>query len=146
MEVFRLQMRGVNQAAMAKVLGVNRNTIIRDVQWLRNHTRELATEADKFGELGDAMKAFEEIERTALFQFHETDSPHAKNNFLMTALTAREKKVRLMADMGIIEKAALDVNMNVDYGKMTTEELLQVREKLLKQVSEFGVEGVGRRN
>lgn len=143
MEVFRLEMRGMNQSAIAKVLQVNRNTIIRDVKWLREHTREIALNADKFAEVGDTMKFYEEVEREAMFQFHEVDSPHAKNNLLMTAITAREKKMRLMMDAGIIDKAALDVNMSVDWSKFTTDELLTKRKNLLSRLTEFGVEGRG---
>ena len=146
MEVFRLQMRGVSQAAMAKVLQVNRNTIIRDVRWLKDHVRELALDADKFGEVGNAMKFYEEIEREAMFQYHEVDAPHAKNNLLMTAITAREKKVRLMADMGIIDKAPTDVNLNMDWSKFTTEELIAKREEIIAKLRGAGLETSGSKN
>lgn len=146
MEVFRLQMRGVNQMAMSKVLNVNRNTIIRDVKWLKDHVRELALDADKFGEIGDAMKFYEEIEREAMYQYHNTESPHAKNNLLMTAITSREKKIRLMADMGIIDKAPMDVNLKMDWSKFTTEELLAKRSELLTRLQRSGIEGSEKQN
>lgn len=141
MEVFRLQMRGMNQTTMATVLKVNRNTIVNDVRWLKLHMREIAIEADKFQEIGNAMKFFEEMEQTAMFNFHDTDSHKAKNEYLKTAIEARERKIRLMMDAGIIDKAATNLNLEVDFSKFTNEELIRRRDTLIGELRGLGLEG-----
>lgn len=138
MEVFKMMLRGMNQTAMATVFHVNRNTIINDVRWLKTHMREIAIEADKFGEIGEAMKFFEEIEHEALFNFHDTDNHKSKVEYLKTAIDAREKKIRLMMDAGIIEKAPTNVNLEMDFSKYTTEELLRKREELSTRMGGLG--------
>jgi len=145
MEVFRLKMRGLEHAAIARALQVSRNTIIRDAAWLETHKREVAINADKFGVLGDVMEELDEIKKQAMFYSSETENIHGKNNFLLTAVQAIDKKVRLMMDAGIIEAAPVDVNLSVEeVKKMSTEELLQKRAELLDRLKDIGSSGVER--
>lgn len=145
MEVFRLKMRGLENSAIARALQVSRNTIIRDSNWLKIHLREIAASADKFGEVGKAMEELEEIKKQALFYANETENPQARNNFLLTSITALDKRVRIMMDAGIIEAAPIGVNLSVDaVKKMSTEELLQRRATLLSHLKEIEVPGAHR--
>lgn len=141
MEVFRLKMRGLTNSAISRELGVNRNTIVRDSKWVQAHLRELAVSADKFEEIGKVMAKLEEVEKEAFFLCNETENVHAKNNFLMTAINAMKERVKIMMDSGIIDRAAVDVNMSVDYTKMTTEELLRAHQEETSRIKQFGLEG-----
>jgi predicted nucleotidyltransferase len=145
MEVFRMKMRGLNNSVIARELDVNRNTILRDSQWVKDHQRELAVGADKNTEVGQAMAKLEEIEKDAMYQFSETTNPHAKNNFLLTAISACEKRMKIMMESGIIDKATEKVNLTVDYAKMTTEELIEERNKALERLKGLGA-SVGNQN
>jgi hypothetical protein len=138
MEVFRLRMRGLTQSVISKELGVNRNTILRDCKWIKEHMREIAANADTFSEVGEAMAHLREIEQEALYHMADTENAHAKNNYLRTALEACDKRIRLMMDAGIIEKAAADVNVNFDFSKMSTEELMQKRDELAVRMRRLG--------
>ena len=141
LEVFRLKMRGLKNSAIAREMNVNRKTIIRDSKWIQVHLRELATSADKFEEIGKAMAKLEEIEKEAMYQFNETENVHAKNNFLMTARTAIIDRAKMMMDAGIIDRAAVDVNLAVDYSKMSTDELLKVHAEEVNRLRTLGIEG-----
>jgi transcriptional regulator len=139
-DVFRMKMRGLNHSVIARELGVNRNTIIRDSEWIKENLRELAASTDKFSEMGTAMAKLDEIEKEAMFHFNETENPHAKNNFLLTAITACEKRIRLAMDAGLIEKAPVHINMSVEeIKKMTTQELLNKRTEILSRLQQSGV-------
>ncbi len=146
MEVFRLKARGLSQTVIAKELRVNRNTIKRDFAWLKDHMREVAANSDTFEEVGEAMALLQEISQEALYHMAETENAHAKNNYLRTALEASDKRIRLMMDAGIIDKAAVDMNVHLDYSKMTTEELLQKRDELAVKMRQLGSDGPHRRN
>lgn len=138
LEVFRLQMRGIRPTAIAKELGVSMKTIRKDRKWIENHLREIALNADRFAELGESMEVLKEIEQEALYHMAETENPHAKNNYLQTAMTAREKRVRLMMDSGMIPKASEKIDLNVgEMAKMSTEELVHRRQKVLKDLHEI---------
>lgn len=146
LEVFRLKMRGLSHVAIARSLQVSRNTILRDAGWIKDHLREIATNADKFDVLGEAMSELEEIKKQALFYANETENPQARNNFLLTSITALEKRVRLMMDAGIIDAAPIGVNLSVEeVKKMSTEELLQRRATMLDHLKKLEVPG-GNRN
>lgn len=141
LEVFRMKMRGLSNSVIARELDVNRNTILRDVQWVREHQREAAVAADKHTEIGVAMAKLEEIEKDAMHQFSETGNPHAKNNFLLTAIAATEKRVKIMMESGIIDKASEKVDLTVDFSKLTTEELIEERNKALERLKGLGALG-----
>lgn len=138
-KVFRMKMRGLNHTAIARELGCSRNAIIRDAKWIKEHFTELAAHADRNSEVGMAMAKLEEIEREAMFNYSETEHPKAKNDFLLTAISACEKRIKLMMDAGIITKAPVDLNLTVDLSKMSTEELIQRRKDVVNRLSAYGV-------
>lgn len=147
MEVHRLRMRGISQSVIGQELHVSHTTIERDCKWLKAHLRDAAVNADRYLEIGEAMARLREVEQEALTHMTETENPHAKNNFLLTALAACEKRVRLMMDAGVIARAPTEVSLTVeDVSKMSTDELLAARSRLIERLNkaEVGaVAGVG---
>jgi len=137
-KVFRMKMRGLNHTAIARELNVTRNAIVRDSKWIKEHFTQLAAQADRNTEMGEAMAHLEEIEKEAMFNYSETENPKAKNDFLLTAITACEKRVKLMMDAGIISKAPVDLNLTVDLSRMSTEELIQRRRDVVNRLTQVG--------
>lgn len=138
-EVFRLQMRGLKIAAIARELQVSRKTVHRDARWIKENLRELALDADRYAEIGEAIAWFKEIAQDALFHMAETDKSSVKNQFLKTAIEAIDKRTRLMMDAGIIERAAVDLNLNIpDLLKLSTIELEAKRDELVNRLSAAG--------
>lgn len=142
-KVFRMKMRGLNHTAIARELGCSRNAIIRDAKWIKEHFTEIAAHADRNSEVGMAMAKLEEIEREAMFNYSETENPKIKNDFLLTAITACEKRIKLMMDAGIITKAPVDLNLSIDLSKMSTEELIQRRRDVVSRLGQIGVSSMG---
>jgi hypothetical protein len=140
--VFRMGMRGLNKTVISRELGVSRQTITNDFKWNRDHFSEMAAHSDRNEVVGEAIAKLEEMEKEAMRQYEETENPHAKNNFLLTALNACEKRIKMMMDTGILQRAAIDMNLNVDYSKLTTEELLTKRNEVLTRLRTFGVPSV----
>lgn len=142
-KVFRMKMRGLNHTSIARELNVSRNAIIRDAEWIKDHFTQLAAQADRNSEMGMAMAKLEEIEKEAMFNYSETENPKAKNDFLLTAITACEKRIKLMMDAGIITKAPVDLNLTVDFSKMSNEELVQRRREIVSRLASYGVASTG---
>ena len=138
-KVFRMKMRGLTHTSIARELGCSRKAITRDAQWIQEHFTQLASQADRNSEMGMAMAKLEEIEKEAMFNYYETENPKAKNDFLLTAITACEKRIKLMMDAGIISKAPIDLNLSLDLSRMSTEELIQRRREVVSRLSAFGV-------
>lgn len=138
LEVFRLQARGIRPSEIANELGVSTRTIRKDRKWLDTHLREVALNADRFKEIGETMEMLREVEQEALYHMAETENPHAKNNYLVTAMNAREKRTRLMMDAGIIPKASDEVNLNVgEMSKMSVDELVKRRREVVAELQEI---------
>ncbi len=142
-QVFRMTMRGLNNTVIGRELGVSRQTISHDVKWNRVHFTEMAAHADRNEIVGEAIAKLEEMEKEAMFHFSEASNDHFRNQFLMTAISACEKRIKLMMDSGVIQKAAIDVNLNMDYSKLTTDELLTKRTEVLNRLRVLGVPSVG---
>jgi IS30 family transposase len=138
-QVFRMNMRGLNNTSIARELGVSRQTIIADVKWNKEHFTEMAAHADRNEEVGQAIARLEEMEKEAMYHFSEATGDHFKNQYLMTAIAACEKRIKLMMDSGIIQRATIDVNLNIDYSKLTNEELLAKRTEYMSRLRVLGV-------
>lgn len=135
MLVFRMKMRGLGHAAIARELDRNPKTITRDAKWLKEHMREVAASVDKYEELGEAMASLQEISKEAMYQFNETEKPSEKNSFLVTALNATNQRIKMMMEAGIIDKAATDVNLTLDLSKLTTNELEKKRAEVMSRLA-----------
>jgi FixJ family two-component response regulator len=135
MLVFRMKMRGLTHASIARELDVNPKTITRDAKWIKEHMREVAASVDKYEELGEAMASLQEISKEAMYQFNETEKASEKNSFLVTALNATNQRIKMMMEAGIIDKAATDVNLSLDLSKLTTDELEKKRAEVMSRLA-----------
>jgi len=135
MLVFRMKMRGLTHAAIARELDVNSKTITRDAKWIKEHMREVAASVDKYEELGEAMASLQEISKEAMYQFNETEKASEKNSFLVTALNATNQRIKMMMEAGIIDKATTDINLSLDLSKLTTDELEKKRAEVMSRLA-----------
>jgi FixJ family two-component response regulator len=135
MLVFRMKVRGLTHASIARELDVNPKTITRDAKWIKEHMREVAASVDKYEELGEAMASLQEISKEAMYQFNETEKASEKNSFLVTALNATNQRIKMMMEAGIIDKAATDVNLSLDLSKLTTDELEKKRAEVMSRLA-----------
>lgn len=142
-QVFRMTMRGLNRTVIGRELGVSRQTISNDVKWNKVHFTEMAAHADRNEVVGEAIAKLEEMEKEAMYHFSESTNDHFRNQYLMTAISACEKRIKLMMEAGVIQRATIDMNLNVDYSKLTTDELITKRGEFLNRLRVLGVPSVG---
>ena len=137
--VWEMLVRGVPQVVIAKTLNVHRNTIANDVRELRRTHREDVADNDVHDTLGDAVAKFDEIFKYAMQEYSTVEKPREKAQFLEKALSAMDKKTRLLVETGILPKAAQEITgkmivEGVDITKASLQELRTLQNRMMGQL------------
>lgn len=100
---------------------VTPSTISRDLQWWHEHFRDNYTPErfDSAGTVGEALAAFTYVEQQALREFRalpHSASARAKMTCLRTALEARDRRVHLLQDLGLLDRniGTVDVQQHIE--------------------------------
>ena len=124
-KVVDLKMRGISNTAIAKALGVDPSTVWRDLKRARESYREELETEPAANLISDSLMFLDKIEELCLFEASQASSAatsvdpttgevtreSSSNNrgrfqFIRAALTAREMKMKLMLDTGVIPREA----------------------------------------
>ena len=137
--------RGIPQHVISKTLGVHRNTVCNDVQYLTERHRKEISDIDVQRSLGDSVAKFDEIFKYAMQEFSNAEHPKERAAFLEKALSAMEKKTKLLVDTGVLPKAAQEITgkmivEGVDLTKASLEELRVLRNRMVSQLQQFAPE------
>jgi len=132
-QVFKLLLRGVPQTTIADMLGVHRNTVIRDITNLKDKLRDRAKNPDVYLEIGQMAEAFDEIAKLSLIEFTSTKDPKIKNIFLNTSLRAIASKGDLLIKTGVLPSAAQKIKLHAD---LSTEVRLDDRYEPMRPILE----------
>jgi hypothetical protein len=116
-QVLRLRHRRMSLAQIASALHVDPSTVSRDLKFIREHWRHMLGEEAKFDSavfVGESLALYEDIETQAMFESSKAGVTTAmKMRCLQIAVLAREKKVQLMQDVGMMSRAPVNVNVNL---------------------------------
>ena len=112
--ISRLKMRGLSQTAIASVLGVSQPIVSKELKKIKKVHQERGVTLDKNAMVGQTVSVYEEVEQKAWELFHTSpdDSSH-KSQALSLVMQARDKQIKLMTDLGFIEKAAQKVDHSI---------------------------------
>jgi len=102
--VLDLKLRGMGHRAIAAILKVHRNTVSNDFRAIRRMQAEMARSLDGDAEVGATVSYYEKLRNTAFKEYMEAKSNQAKLGYLQTALRAQEMHVKLLMDIGIIDR------------------------------------------
>lgn len=103
-KIQKLSLRGATENAIAQVLGCSRITVAKEKSKIREVNRGRLLSLDKEDLMADTISLFEEIERSAWGVFQESEGA-SKNRALQLILDTRERQLKLMMDVGLIDKA-----------------------------------------
>jgi hypothetical protein len=103
--IYRFRMRGVSQVAIANAAGISQPTISRELSIIKEHFRANGSEIDQDVTIGESACLFDEVEAKAWNIYHDADAPGDKLKGLATVMAAREKKLKLLMDVGRLERA-----------------------------------------
>jgi len=139
--VWEMLVRGTPQVVIAKTLNVHRNTITNDVRFLRQLHRVEVKDTDVHEILGDAVAKFDEIFKYAMQEYSTVDKKKtaAKAQFLEKALSAMDKKARLLVETGVLPKAAQEITgkmmvEGVDVTKASIQELRTLQQRMMGEL------------
>jgi hypothetical protein len=108
--VLRMRMRGVGYREIAKKLGVGHMTIKRDLEIIQAKTRERIGKFEREYALSESLSVYEEVETAAWNDYHSsTPGSSTRASFLAQIRAARGDQVKLLMDVGLIDRAAQEV-------------------------------------
>lgn len=109
--VVNYRMRGLTQKAIGDLEGVSQPMIAKEMRKIREVYKEQGRTIDQEQVVGETVSLYQEVEKRAweIFFAHKKEKPGAANKALDTVMTSREKTVKLMMDLGIMKKAASEV-------------------------------------
>lgn len=147
--VWEMLVRGIPQVVIASTLNVHRNTIANDVKELRKQHREQVKDTDVHETLGDSVAKFDEIFKYAMHEYSTADKSREKAQFLEKAISAMDKKTRLLVETGVLPKAAQEITgkmfvEGVDVTKASLQELRTLKNRMMGQLHAMSGAGTNR--
>jgi hypothetical protein len=146
-EVFRLaMMEHRSHSEIAVHLGTSRRTISNDVAWLRNHLRELTLDFDGATEVACTAEALNALGGQALQDARNATSYRDRAALYRVGADTWMRRIELLKGCGVVETMpqTIDVGLSsLDFNGLSTDALLQHREKLMHRIKEilFGSSG-----
>lgn len=127
-KVWSLRIRGVGASQIAQALGVSESTVYADLREIGRRYRDELLECDPVELIASNLQFLDEMERIALMEVNQstgtvtketdpltgqvrevrTPDPN-KGKFYQSALKARELKLKLLMDTGIIPKNKVEL-------------------------------------
>lgn len=138
-QVWELMLRGIQKGMMAKVLGVDPNTITQDVKAIRADHAAYVGKLDIDSEFGDALAKFDHLFQLAISDYASAERNSDKVSFMGQANTIIERKLRFMMDTGMLPKAAQKIDGTfvvdgIDINRANVEELKNKRDNIMKRL------------
>lgn len=127
-KVWNLKIRGIGVPQIAKALGVTETTIYADLRAIGKKYREELLDCDPVELVASNLQFLDEMERIALLEVNQSESTVTvetdpltgkvtekripdpnKGRFYQAALKARELKLKLLMETGIIPKSRVEL-------------------------------------
>ena len=134
--VLQLRMRRMSEAAIAAIVGVHEATVSRDLKWIRQQWKDRYGTLPNFDpaeEVGAALALYEEAEVHAMLEFARINQENKDRNIspvygakqrmacLKLAGEMRTKRVNLLQDLGIIDRALGTLTVQLPRAKQIRE-------------------------
>lgn len=107
--IAKLKLRGLSQKLMAEMLDLTPARISQEVAAIREHFISKGSDINQAALVGETVTLYEQVEQEAWRIFYAEDtSKQIKLRTLDTIMSAREKNVKLLMDLGLIRRAAIE--------------------------------------
>lgn len=113
--IVNYRMRGLTQKAIGDLEQVSQPMIAKELRKIREVYKEQGRTVDGEMVVGESVSLFQEVEKKAweLYYTHKKERPSAANKALDTIMASREKTNKLMMDLGILRKAATEIEHKI---------------------------------
>lgn len=112
--IAKMSLRGITQAAMGQILGIDQSMVSRELKKVNEHLTAKGTTLNQAAVVGRSLSVYEEVQHKAWELFSTTSDIGHKNKALNTVLVAQDKQIKLLMDLGMVKRAAQEVNHNLD--------------------------------
>lgn len=109
--IARFKMRGLSQKAIAKFLSVSAARVSQEVKAIREHHISRGSDVNQAALVGETVTLYEEVEKKGWEVFHADESKRLRA--LDTVMKARESQMKMMMDLGLVKRAAIEHNTTV---------------------------------
>lgn len=109
-QVYQMRLRGLKQTQMAEMLGVSQPRVARIMKDMRKIMAQQTRDLDQEVFIGETVNIFKEAQYKAweLYALHKQDNPNVAAKALDIIMSAQEKSLKALADVGIIRRAAVE--------------------------------------
>ena len=104
--IVRFKIRGLTQVAIARFLKVTPARVSQEVKAIREHHIAKGSSVNQAALVGETLSIYEEVERKSWEVFHSEEGK--KLRALETVMTARDRQMKLMMDLGLVKRAAIE--------------------------------------
>ena len=113
-EVMRLRMQGYGYRSIAEKLDIGHMTVKRDLEIVRKENREKISNFERDHLLSETISVYENVEAEAWTQYRTGGSnPAQKARFLDVVRAARGDQVKLLTELGFLQRAPTEVQHTV---------------------------------
>lgn len=114
--IVKYRQRGMTQRAIAQVENVSQPMISQEMKAIREAFREQGEQIDQEVVVGETMNLFQELEHRGWELYHksmEAGKLGDGNKALNTIMSARERSIKLLMDLGLMKRAKIEHEHNV---------------------------------
>ena len=109
--IVKYRLRGLTQTAIAQIEKVSQPMISKELKAIRVVFAERGAQIDQDVVVGETVHLYQEIEQQAWSLFHEAKSTKDLSNAnksLGTIMSSRERHIKLLLDLGLLKRAAIE--------------------------------------
>lgn len=115
-QIVRYRMRGLSQTQIAALFEVSQSTIRNEMHEIRKVFKDSGKDLDQETLVGESLNLYEEVKIRAWELYQKSvasENLSAANKALGTVMSSHERSLKLLMDLGIIKRAAIEHNLVV---------------------------------
>ncbi len=110
-QVFKLKLRGFTQRAIGEVMNISQPAVAKHWKAIKKRFSDIGASIDQNQVVGESVSLYQEIEERA-WDLYSLAKGAGKigdaNRALSTVMTARDKALSLLMDLGLLRRAAVE--------------------------------------
>lgn len=134
--IARFKLRGLSQKALANLLDVTPARISQEVKAIRQHFQARGSYVDQAVTVGETSTLYEEVERRAWEVYHDPNDSSKRLRALETVMSARERHIKLLMDLGLMKRAAIEHQHGVAVSPVMEALTPERREEIVARIIE----------
>ncbi len=133
--IIRFKMRGLSQKRTADLLKLSPARVSQEMRVIRAHLVSRGSDVNQAALVGETATLYEEVEKKAWEVFHDPEE-NKKLRALETIMSARDRQVKLMLEVGLLKRAAIEHNTTVSVSPLMSSLTAEKKDKIVARIIE----------